>query len=418
MEYGKYFSADVPSFLRSPVREIFRKVDLSEICSFAGGYPAAVTFPVEQIPGLAARVLEKYGTKALQYGATQGVPELREIIAQRYGVPVSQVQITTSSQQGIDVCSRVFLDPGDVVLANNPVYLGALQSFRAYRAEVMDIPSGDSASLRPLPLPPASPHSRELVFNGPLPLPVCGGAHAPEGMSITSVKFIYVIPDFNNPSGKTMTLEEREEVVRVARELDCLIVEDSPYRELRYSGEPVKTLREMAPERTLHLGSFSKIFAPGFRLGWIIGPEPLLEQIYVCKQCLDLCPPVLDQYMAAEFMGSGALDANLVKTIAEYRRRRDLMVGLLEKYMPSGVSWTYPEGGLFLWLTLPESVDTVAMYDEALSKGVAYVAGSFFYTDGSHRNTMRLNFSFVEESKMEPGIKLLSSVIANALKHS
>ncbi|MBQ6198950.1 MAG: PLP-dependent aminotransferase family protein [Bacteroidales bacterium] len=374
MDYGKYFSADVPSFLRSPVREIFRKVDLSAICSFAGGYPAASTFPVEQIPGLAEKVLSKYGTKALQYGATQGVPELREIIARRYGVPVSQVQITTSSQQGIDVCSRVFLDPGDIVLANNPVYLGALQSFKAYRAEV-----------------------------------------EPIGIDTTSAKFIYVIPDFNNPSGKTMTLEEREEIVRIARDLDVLIVEDSPYRELRYSGEPVKTIRELAPERTLHLGSFSKIFAPGFRLGWIIGPEPLLEQIYVCKQCLDLCPPVLDQYMAAEFMGSGALDANLEKTIAEYRHRRDLMVGLLEKYMPEGVSWTYPEGGLFLWLTLPESVDTVAMYDEALSKGVAYVAGSFFYTDGSHRNTMRLNFSFVEEAKMEPGIKTLASVVRNRL---
>lgn len=374
MDYGKYFSADVPGFLRSPVREIFRKVDLSAICSFAGGYPAASTFPVDQIPGLAEKVLSKYGTKALQYGATQGVPELREVIARRYGVPVSQVQITTSSQQGIDVCSRVFLDPGDIVLANNPVYLGALQSFKAYRAEV-----------------------------------------EPIGIDTTSAKFIYVIPDFNNPSGKTMTLEEREEIVRIARELDILIVEDSPYRELRYSGEPVKTIRELAPERTLHLGSFSKIFAPGFRLGWIIGPEPLLEQIYVCKQCLDLCPPVLDQYMAAEFMGSGALDANLEKTIAEYRHRRDLMVNLLEKYMPSGVSWTYPEGGLFLWLTLPESVDTVAMYDEALSKGVAYVAGSFFYTDGSHRNTMRLNFSFVEESKMEPGIKTLASVVRNQL---
>ena len=421
MDYGKYFSADVPSFLRSPVREIFRKVDLSEICSFAGGYPAAVTFPMEQIPGLAAHVLEKYGTKALQYGATQGVPELREVIARRYGVPVSQVQITTSSQQGIDVCSRVFLNPGDVVLANNPVYLGALQSFRAYRAEVLNIPSGDSASLRFAPAPPTVagvPAKQELVSSGPLPLPLCGGAQAPEGMSNTSIKFIYVIPDFNNPSGKTMTLEEREEIVRIAREMDVLIVEDSPYRELRYSGEPVKTIRELAPERTLHLGSFSKIFAPGFRLGWIIGPEPLLEQIYVCKQCLDLCPPVLDQYMAAEFMGSGALDTNLVKTIAEYRRRRDLMVSLLEKYMPSGVSWTYPEGGLFLWLTLPECVDTVAMYDEALSKGVAYVAGSFFYTDGSHRNTMRLNFSFVAEEKMEPGIKLLASVISNALKHS
>jgi len=380
MDYSKYFSADVPSFLRSPVREIFRKVDLSAICSFAGGYPAACTFPLAEIPGLTERVLAKYGTKALQYGATQGVPELRELIASRYGVPVSQVQITTSSQQGIDVCSRVFLDPGDVVLASNPVYLGALQSFKAYRAEVRDIPSGDAA-------------------DGYL----SGGGQAP--------KFIYVIPDFNNPTGKTLTLAEREKLVALARELDCLIVEDSPYRELRYSGEAVPTIRSMAPERTLQLGSFSKIFAPGFRLGWIIGPEPLLEQIYVCKQCLDLCPPVLDQYLAAEFLGSGLLDANLQKTIAEYRRRRDLMFSLLEKYMPAGVTWTYPEGGLFLWLTLPPAVDTVALYDRALAAGVAYVAGSFFYTDGSHRNTMRLNFSFVDEAKMEPGIRLLASLL-------
>jgi len=378
MNYKKYFSADVPSFLRSPVREIFRKVDLNAICSFAGGYPAAVTFPVEDIKLLSREVLEKYGAKALQYGATQGVPELREVIASRYGVPVSQVQITTSSQQGIDVCTRVFVDPGDVVLADEPVYLGALQSFRAYRARVMSINS----------------------------YRVSEGVPASE-----KAKFIYVIPDFNNPSGETMTLAEREELVRVARELDVLIVEDSPYRELRYGGEPVPAIRELAPERTLHLGSFSKIFAPGFRLGWIIGPEPLLEQIYICKQCLDLCPPVFDQYMAAEFMGSGALDRNLEKTIAEYRRRRDRMVSLLEKYMPEGVRWTYPEGGLFLWLTLPETIDTVALYDEALSAGVAYVAGSFFYVDGSHRNTMRLNFSFVAEEKMEPGIKLLANLV-------
>ena len=374
MQYDKFFSADVPSFLRSPVREIFRKVDLNAICSFAGGYPAAVTFPIEDIKRLSGEVLEKYGTKALQYGATQGVPELREVIARRYGVPVGQVQITTSSQQGIDVCTRVLADPGDIILANNPVYLGALQSFKAYRAQVLPI-SAEAAS---------------------------------------KVKFIYVIPDFNNPSGETMTLAEREEIVRIARELDCLIVEDSPYRELRYSGEPVKTIRELAPERTLQLGSFSKIFAPGFRLGWIIGPEPLLEKIYICKQCLDLCPPVFDQYMAAEFMGSGALDRNLQKTIAEYRRRRDLMVSLLEKYMPEGVRWTYPEGGLFLWLTLPESIDTVKLYDRALAAGVAYVAGSFFYTDGSHRNTMRLNFSFIAEEKMEPGIRLLSELISTS----
>ena len=414
MDYNKYFSADVPSFLRSPVREIFRKVDLSAICSFAGGYPAAETFPVSEIPSLAASVLEKYGTRALQYGATQGVPQLREAIAQRYGVPVSQVQITTSSQQGIDVCSRVFLNPGDVVLAKNPVYLGALQSFKAYRAEVMDIPSGNSTSLRSVSAPPiVSCVPSGLVSNGPLPLPVSGGGHVPEGMSTTSaVKFIYVIPDFNNPSGETMSLEERKEIVRIARELDVLIVEDSPYRELRYEGEQVTSIRELAPERTLQLGSFSKIFAPGFRLGWIIGPEPLLEQIYVCKQCLDLCPPVLDQYMAAEFLTSGALDSNLQKTIALYRHRRDKMLHLLEEYMPEGVRWNHPQGGLFLWLTLPEQVDSVALYDQALSAGVAYVAGSFFYPDGSHRNTMRLNYSFIDEAKMEPGVKLLASLLA------
>ena len=373
MNYDRFFSDDVPSFLRSPVREIFRKVDLSAICSFAGGYPAACTFPVKEIPGLAEKVLEKYGTKALQYGATQGVTELRELIAKRYDVPVERVQISTSSQQGIDICTRIMVNPGDVVLTTEPTYLGALQSFKAYRADVQ-------------------PLARARDVQG--------------------VKFIYVIPDFNNPSGETMTLAQREEIVALARELDCIIVEDSPYRELRYSGEPVPSIYSLAPERTLYLGSFSKIFAPGFRLGWIIGPEPMLEQIFVCKQALDLCPPVFDQYLAAEFLGSGALDRNLEHTIAEYRHRRDLMLSLLEKYMPAGVSWTHPEGGLFLFLTLPEHIDTVKLYDRALAAGVAYVAGSFFFLDDSHRNTMRMNFSFIAEEKMEPGIRLLTSLIS------
>ena len=405
MDYRHLFSSDVPSFMRSPVREIFRKVDLSAICSFAGGYPAAVTFPVEDLRRLPGLVLDKYGTKALQYGATQGVPELREAIAARYGVPVSRVQITTSSQQGIDVCTRILCDPGDIILTTEPTYLGALQSFKAYRAEtvVSDDPS----------------QSRLTPSSGPSLL--CGRGWPQVSGTIPSrsdskpVKFIYVIPDFNNPSGETMTLEERMEIVKLARELDVVIVEDSPYRELRYSGEEVPTIYSLAPERTLHLGSFSKIFAPGFRLGWIIGPEELLEQIYICKQALDLCPPVFDQYMATEFLTSGALDANLVKTKAEYRRRRDLMVSLLEKYMPAGVKWTYPEGGLFLFLTLPEGIDTIEMYDEALSRGVAYVAGSFFFLDGSHRNTMRLNFSFIAEEKMEPGLQLLGDLVRSVI---
>ncbi len=381
-DYGKYFSDDVPSFMRSPVREIFKKVDLASIYSFAGGYPDASTFPVEDIRRISAQVLDRYGAKALQYGATQGVTELREVIARRYGVPVENVQITTSSQQGIDVCTRILANPGDVILTTAPTYLGALQSFKSYRADIHTL---DEAGF------PAG----------------AAGGDTPAGKA----KICYVIPDFQNPSGRTMTLGEREALVALARERDFLIVEDSPYRELRYSGEAVPTIYSLAPERTLHLGSFSKIFAPGFRLGWILGPTELLEQIYICKQALDLCPPILDQYIAAEFMGSGALDANLQKSIALYRSKRDRMLSLLEQYMPQGVSWTRPEGGLFLFLTLPEGFDTVALYDKALAAGVAYVAGSFFYPDGSHRNTMRLNFSFLDASRMEAGIRLLAEVI-------
>jgi len=382
MDYGALFSEDVPSFMRSPVREIFKRVDLSAIYSFAGGYPDAATFPLPEIGRLASLVLEKYGPKAVQYGATQGVPELRRAVSERYGVATENIQITTSSQQGIDVCTRILADPGDVVLTSDPTYLGALQSFRSYRAKVVALKSFREED--------------------------CGVDEA----LLRRAKFCYVIPDFQNPSGVTMTLGERRSLVALSEKYGFLIVEDSPYRELRYSGEPVPTIYSLAPERTLHLGSFSKIFAPGFRLGWIFGPEEVLEQIYVCKQSLDLCPPVFDQYMAAEFMGSGALDKNLAKSIALYREKRDLMLSLLERYMPEGVSWTHPEGGLFLFLTLPGSIDTVALYDRALAAGVAYVAGSFFYSDGSHRNTMRLNFSFLARSRMEEGVKLLAGVVA------
>lgn len=380
MDFARLFSDDVASFLPSPVREIFKKVDLSAICSFAGGYPDAATFPLEELPGLTARVLEKYGPKALQYGATQGVPELRALLAEREGVPVDQVQVTTSSQQGIDVCARVLLNPGDRVYVQEPTYLGALQSLRAYRAETVALPAA------------------------------LDDAHAVPG-----AKYIYVIPDFANPSGETLSLREREALVGFARREDLLIVEDSPYRALRYEGVALPTLRSMAPERTVFLGSFSKIFAPGFRLGWMMAPPEFLEKVYLCKQALDLCPPVFDQYLAAEFLGSGALDRNLGKSVELYRGKRDRMCALLAQYMPEGVRWTHPEGGLFLFVTLPEQVDTVALYDEALTAGVAYVAGSFFYPDGSHRNTMRLNFSFVAPEKMEPGIRLLASLIRNHL---
>lgn len=389
MDYSKFYSLDAFNFMRSPVRDIFKAVDLSSIHSFAGGYPSADTFPLEKIEELTTTVVEKYGAKALQYGPTQGIPELRKAISARYDVPAENILISTSSQQGIDVCARIMLDPDDIVLTANPTYLGAIQSFKSYRARIVGLnltSSFQAAAEREKQI-------ESLVREG------------------KKIKFFYIIPDFQNPSGETLSLAGRSELVALARKYDFMIVEDSPYRELRYEGDPVATIYSLAPERTIHLCSFSKIFAPGLRLGWIVAAENILNKIYECKQSLDLCAPIFDQYLMVEFMNSGMLEENLPKSIELYRKKRDLMLSLLEKYMPKGVSWTHPEGGLFLFLTLPEDIDTVALYEKALKAGVAYVAGSFFYVDGSHRNTLRLNFSFIETSRMEEGIQILASLL-------
>lgn len=384
------FSKDVASFFRSPVREIFKRVDLNAIYSFAGGYPSAETFPLEDIKATMSEVIDKYQGKAFQYGATQGVQELREAVAQRYGVPVERVQITSSSQQGIDVCTRVLVNPGDVVLTSSPSYLGALQSFRSYRADIRGVAHDSDLN--------AFKAAYETVLE----------QVAAEGKE---VKFLYMIPDFQNPSGESLTIEERQMLVELAQKYDFLIVEDSPYRELRYEGSHIPTMYSLDPDRVVHLGSFSKIFAPGFRLGWAIAHPEILDKIYVCKQSLDLCPPIFDQYVAAEFLSSGKLDENLSKSVALYKSKRDLLLSLLKEYMPEGVRWTHPEGGLFLFLTMPEGFDAVKFYDKALDAGVAYVAGEFFHPDGSGKNTMRLNFSFMSPERIAEGIKLLASLL-------
>jgi len=390
------FSEDVGSFFRSPVREIFKRVDLNAIYSFAGGYPSAETFPLEEIRKTMSEVIDKYQGKAFQYGATQGVPELREAVAARYGVPVERVQITSSSQQGIDVCTRILVNPGDVVLTSSPSYLGALQSFRSYRADIRGVRHVDCLE------------EYRQAYEDVL------AAVSAEGKR---VRFLYMIPDFQNPSGESLSLEERKMLVDLAQEHDFLIVEDSPYRELRYEGEDIPTMYSLSPDRVIHLGSFSKIFAPGFRLGWAIAHPDILDKIYVCKQSLDLCPPIFDQYVAAEFLSSGRLDANLAKSIELYRKKRNLLLNLLEENMPEGVSWTRPEGGLFLFLTMPEGFDAVKFYDTALDAGVAYVAGEFFHPDGSGANTMRMNFSFMSPERITEGVRLLSSLLRNTIQN-
>jgi 2-aminoadipate transaminase len=340
-------------------------------------------------------VIDKYGAKAFQYGATQGVTELREALSRRYGIAIERIQITSSSQQGIDVCTRIMVNPGDVIITSQPSYLGALQSFRSYRAEIVGVAYDEDVE----------------------------GFKAAYQKAITDAQsagkrigFIYTIPDFQNPSGETLPLGHRQALAELAEKYDLVIIEDAPYRELRYEGEQIATVYSLAPERVLHLGSFSKIMAPGFRLGWIFGNPEILDKIYVCKQSLDLCPPVFDQYVAAEFLTTGKLDANLQNSIKLYRHKRDVMLELLAAYMPAGVKWTHPDGGLFLFLTLPEGFDTVKFYDVSLDRGVAYVAGQFFHTDQqSGKNTMRLNFSFLSECKMRLGIPLLAKLIKEHL---
>ena len=392
--HSNKFSKDTESFFRSPVRDIFKKVDLNSIYSFAGGYPSAETFPLEDIRRTMSEVIDKYGGKAFQYGATQGVTELREAVAQRYGVSVDRVQITSSSQQGIDVCTRVLVNPGDVVLTSNPSYLGALQSFCSYRADIRGIAHDDDLEAFRQAY---EAELRQVKVEG------------------KKVKFLYMIPDFQNPSGESLTLDERKMLVSLAQKHDFLIVEDSPYRELRYEGEDIPTMYSLDPDRVIHLGSFSKIFAPGFRLGWAIAHPEILDKIYVCKQSLDLCPPIFDQYVAAEFLSSGRLDENLAKTIALYKGKRDLLLSLLEEHMPEGVRWTRPEGGLFLFLTMPHGFDAVKFYDKALEAGVAYVAGEFFHPDRSGKNTMRLNFSFMAPERMTEGIRILSKLLKDEI---
>lgn len=374
MNYNQLFSDDVFSFMNSPSREILKRVKCDNIYSFSGGYPNATTFPIEKIKNICSEILDNNGPTVLQYGSTQGVDEFLSALSNRYGVPKDNIQITSSSQQGIDVCARILLNPGDIVLTLNPSYFGAIQSFMSYRARIVSL-------------------------------------HDATEEELSKAKMCYIIPEFQNPTGETLTLEQRKEIIELSRKYDFIIIEDSPYRELRFEGEDVATMYSLAPERVLHLGSLSKIFVPGFRLGWIFGPTEVLKQINICKQSLDLSASIFNQHIAAEYINKGFLNTALPQIVDFYRDKRDLMLSLLEKYMPANVTWTHPHGGLFLFLYLPQNCDTIAMYANALDSGVAYVPGSYFYIDGSHRNTMRLNYSFVGSDRMEEGIKILSEVV-------
>ncbi len=389
MDIENLLSNNAKSMRRSQIRDLLSVATRPEIISFAGGFPNPQTFPMEELKPIMQEVLDKEGKAALQYGSTEGVVALREEISKLYkreenlDVPVKNILITTASQQALDLISRIFINPGDVVVCGLPSYLGALQSFWSYQ--------GQPYGLR---------HNRGLDEACNV---LCATGKKP--------KFLYSIPDFQNPSGETMTLEEREYAVEVAEKYDLLIVEDTPYKNIRFSGERVPSMYSMAPDRVVMLGTFSKTFVPGFRLGWVVAPDNIIDKLIVAKQSADLCTPAFSQLVAARYLASGAYDRNLKKTCEMYKRKKDIMIKSFEEFMPDGVKWTNPDGGLFLFLKLPKQYDTRELFDIAIKENVAFVTGEAFHCDGSGKHTMRLNFSFASDEQIVEGVKRLANAI-------
>lgn len=364
-----------------------------DITSFAVGLPSPDGFPVEAVAEAAQEVLKSMGRRALQYSVTEGEPELREAVAAfetSRGTPTrpEQVQIVTGSQQALDLVARAFLDPGDRVLVENPSYLGALSAFKLCRPRFEFLAADDKG---------LDPASFTEDYRG--------------------AKFAYIMPTFNNPTGLTISLDRRHELVKKARELDLWVIEDDPYGELWYEKRPPQTIRSLMPERTVRLGTLSKILSPGMRLGYIVGDPKLMEIIADLKMSADMHTPTMTQLIAARLLSSGFIEEHLPRVRKIYRERGTCMLECLAKYMPrdSGISWTNVEGGMFIWVTLPEHIDTVEMMKEAIAAKVSYVPGVACFALADHHNHMRMSFVTVPEEKIDEGVRRLAEIIRRHL---
>ncbi len=395
-----FMSVNMANAKRSAIREILKYTQRPEVISFAGGLPAPASFPVEDIRQCLNEVLDEAGTKALQYGATDGDVELRQEIVNLYArqcvkVTIDNIVIMTASQSALDITGWIFCNPGDYIICGLPSYLGALGSFRAHGAIPVGIPF-DEYGMRPDLL---EAKLKEMKANGKM------------------AKFIYLIPDFQNPAGITYPEFRRQEIIDLADKYDLAIIEDSPYRELRFDGKPQRMMYDMDKSgRVITLGTFSKTLAPGFRLGWVLAHPDVIYKYVTAKQHTDLCTPAILQMATAKYMSKGLFEKNLTKTIELYRGKRDFMLSCFDKYMPEGVKWTRPEGGLFLLLSLPEGYDTSELFQVAIKNNVAFVTGEVFHCDGSGKNTMRLNFSYASMEQIEEGVKRLATAIKDYLK--
>jgi len=381
----------------SAIREILKLASNPEVISFAGGLPAPELFPVEEMKKVALAVLEEQGRAAMQYYATDGYPPLREAIAERMNrklhtnVTADSILVTNGSQQCLDFVGRVFLDEGDKIIVESPSYLGALNAFKAYGPEFIEIPTDEDGMIM-------SELEKALAAN-------------------PDVKFIYVIPDFQNPSGRTWPIERRKQFMEIINKYEIPVAEDNPYGELRFEGEIFPSLKSYDTKGlVLFFGTFSKIFAPGFRLGWVSASPEILEKFNISKQAADLQASTISQMEMAKFIEMYDLDAHVEKIKEVYGKRRTIMLDAMDEYFPEGIKFTRTDGGLFTWVTLPEGIDAAQlMKDVVLPNNVAYVPGEPFYPNGGNANHFRLNYSCMPEDKIVEGVKRLGKALHEAM---
>ncbi len=393
--WDERFAERTRSMMSSIIRDLLKLALQPDIISFAGGMPASELFLVREFEEACRYVLAHDGVRALQYGATEGYPPLKQYLVekmQEHGVPAEpeNILLVNGSQQALDLIGKMFINPGDVILTEGPTYLGAIQSFRAYQARFVTVPLDEDGI-----------QTDKLE----------------EVLKHTPVKFIYVLPNFHNPAGVTMTLERRLRLVELAAKYDVFIVEDDPYRELRFEGQDIAPLVTLHKENVLYLSTFSKTLAPGIRLGWIVAPSKIIAKLVQAKQGADLHTSTFIQMVVHDICRRDILRHHAKEIRRVYKERRDAMLAAMEKHFPPGATWTRPKGGLFVWVQLPQHVDVSELLNVALQEKVAFVPGRAFYPDEGGKNTMRLTFASATPEKIGEGIERLGRALGGVMSN-
>jgi 2-aminoadipate transaminase len=388
------YAARTAGMTASEIRALFSVASRPEVVSLAGGMPNLAALPLDTLSTQVAELIAQDGLVALQYGSAHGIPALREQICEIMALEgisahPDDVVVTVGSQMGLDMVTRLFCDPGDVVLAEGPSYVGALGSFAAYQAQVVHVPMDDDGLQ-----PDALREALDQVAKA--------GKRA---------KFLYTIPNFHNPAGVTLAPARRPEILEICRSHDVLVVEDNPYGLLGFDGQTYPALRSTDPDNVVYLGSFSKTFASGLRVGWVLAPHAVREKLVLAAESATLCPPTLNQLIVSRYLGTHDWKGQ-IKTFREnYRERRDAIIAALEQYLPEGCSWTRPEGGFYVWVTVPEGVDAKAMLPRAVTARVAYASGTGFYADASGSRQMRLSYCYPTPERIKEGVRRLAAVL-------